>query len=285
MLQLLRDVCTRWNSTFFMVERALTLKDAYQSMCAGDPKLAPYHLEDSQWAYLEKVCSLLRKFDEMTKAVSASKGFPTLNRTIIVYNALIDHLEEFIDTTDDLTLKAAASTAKGKLVGYYTKTDSTPVYAVATAMDPRMRFNWWNANEWGDYEEMSKEMVKDVWNQHYKGQGGTAEVNELIASQMKLYGIRSKAGELDEYVKEGSQLVLCEKEPPELMYWRSQSERWPNLANMAQDYLAIPATSTPAERCFSQAKYILPPERNGLRPTSIRSLVLLDSWIRERVVE
>jgi hypothetical protein len=269
-----------------MVERAIVLKEAYQSMCAGEPKLAPYRLEDSQWDYLEKLCPLLGKFDEMTNHVSASKSFPTLNRTIIVYNALIDHLDAFIGTVGvDMTLKAAASAAREKLVGYYTKTDTTPVYAVATAMDPRMRFNWWKANDWGDYETMSKEMVEDIWNQHYKGQGRAAEVDAAIASQMKLYGIQSKAGELDEYVNESSQLVLCEKEPPELMYWRSQSERWPNLAAMAQDYLAIPATSTPAERCFSQAKYILPAERNCLLPSSIQSLVLLDSWIREKVIE
>ncbi|KAF9357887.1 hypothetical protein BGX26_002889 [Mortierella sp. AD094] len=123
-------------------------------------------------------------------------------------------------------------------------------------------------------------MVKDVWEEHYKGKEWPMELDADIARQMRLYGIKKKAGELEKYVHGGS-LIACKNEPPELTYWRSQTERWPNLANMARDYLAIPVTSTPAERCFSQAKYLLPPERNGLLPTSVRRLVILDSWLKE----
>ena len=67
-----------------------------------------------------------------------------------------------------------------------------------------------------------------------------------LAKEMALYGITQQAGELEEYTHEGSTLITCKTEPPELMYWRSQAERWPNLTNMARDYLAIPVTSTPA---------------------------------------
>ncbi|KAF9272773.1 hypothetical protein BGZ68_002112 [Mortierella alpina] len=97
---------------------------------------------------------------------------------------------------------------------------------------------------------------------------------------MALYGIEQHDGELEVYVREGAAFIHSHSEPPELVYWRGQAERWPNLANMARDYLAIPVTSTPSEWCFSQAKFVLPPERNALLPITVQRLVTLDSWLK-----
>ncbi|KAF9301744.1 hypothetical protein BGZ91_009508, partial [Linnemannia elongata] len=153
-----RDVRTRWNSKFSMVDRAIDLKDAYQSICQNEPTLAAYTLEEDEWSYLERLRVLLSQFVTMTKTVSSSVGYPTINRAMSVYNTMIDMLEEFIEQEADPSLKQAAIHGKQKLLGYYSKTDSTPVYAVATAMDPRMRFDWWGANDWGEYIKLSKDM-------------------------------------------------------------------------------------------------------------------------------
>ncbi|KFH70213.1 hypothetical protein MVEG_03064 [Podila verticillata NRRL 6337] len=208
-LELTRDVSTRWNSTFTMVDRAIILKDAYQSMCQNEPKLGAYALEDDEWTYLEKLRCLLSQFETMTKTVSSSVGYPTINRAMSVYNAMIDTLEEFIEQETNPSLLRAAIQGKQKLLDYYSKTDSTPVYAVATAMDPRMRFDWWSANDWDEYIQISKDMVADVWKQYYKGKEGPIEQDTEIARQMKLYGIKKKTGELEEYVHEGSSLIAC----------------------------------------------------------------------------
>jgi hypothetical protein len=264
-----------------MVDRAIVLKDAYQSICQNDRVLSIYALKDDEWIYLQKLQTLLSQFSTMTSTVSASKSYPTLNRAISIYNAMLDHLEQFIESENESLLTQAANQGINKLIKYYSKTDSTPVYAVATAMDPRMRFDWWEVSDWGDYLEINKNMVKDVWEQEYKGKEGPIQLPAEQEREMKLFGIKKKAGELEEYVREGSCLVTSKQEPPELTYWHSQKDRFPNLANMAQDYLAIPVTSTPAERCFSQAKFILPPERNSLHPSTIQRLVILYSWYKE----
>jgi len=117
--------------------------------------------------------------------------------------------------------------------------NTTPLYAFATAMDPRMRFSCWRAQDWGDYIQSSIDMVNTVWLRHYKGMEGPIEMDTEEARQRELYGIKQDGSELDLYVHEGSTLIRCKDEPPELMYWRSQVDRWPNLANMARDYLAI----------------------------------------------
>lgn len=280
-LALIRDNSTRWNSTHAMVDRAIKLKDAYQSMCQNETTLTAYALNGGEWEYLEKLRTLLSHFVTMTTLVSSSIGYPTINRAISVYNDMIDGLEVFIENEDDRLLNQAANQGLQKLLHYYSKTDTTPVYAVATAMDPRMRFDWWKKNDWGEYIQISKDMVTEVWESSYKGKEGPMELDAEILIQMKLYGIKRKTGELEEYVYEGNSLVPFKHEPPELVYWRSQQERFPNLANMARDFLAIPVTSTPAERCFSQAKFVLPPERNSLHPSTIQRLVILDSWLNK----
>jgi hypothetical protein len=44
-----------------------------------------------------------------------------------------------------------------------------------------------------------------------------------------------------------------------LDYWKSKEKRWPNLARMAFDLLAVPAMSSECERVFSScAKQTIP---------------------------
>jgi len=262
-----------------MVERAIHLRSAYQSMCRIEVALTPFVLDDEEWSYLGKLASLLQQFEELTRQISGSK-YPTLNRAMTVYNKLIDQLEDVIANEDNPALKRAAEQGRTKLLKYYAKTDSTPVYAVATAMDPRMRFNWWRVQQWGEYVQKSIDAVNTVWEGQYKGKDGPQVLDSHVVKEMALYGIEQQDGELEVYVREGPALINSHSEPPELVYWRGQAERWPNLANMARDYLAIPVTSTPSERCFSQAKFVLPPERNALLSTTVQRLVTLDSWLK-----
>ncbi|MBW0476058.1 hypothetical protein O181_015773 [Austropuccinia psidii MF-1] len=57
------------------------------------------------------------------------------------------------------------------------------------------------------------------------------------------------------------------EEPPEpkdtdiLVFWRSQGKLFPTLGVMAQNYLAIPATSAPSERVFAGGRIILSYQR------------------------
>ncbi|KAG0354264.1 hypothetical protein BGX24_006991, partial [Mortierella sp. AD032] len=100
-------------------DRAIVVKDAYQSMCQNKIKLAEYALEEDEWLYLEKLRVLLEEFVTMTKIVSSSISYPTINRAMSVYNALIDRLEEFIEKETDPSLLKAATNGKQKLQDYY----------------------------------------------------------------------------------------------------------------------------------------------------------------------
>jgi len=199
-----------------MVDRAIMLKEAYQSMCQNNTAIVSYALRDEEWIYLKKIQTLLGQFNSMTTIASSSIGYPTINMAISEYNTMMDHLEEFIENENDHLLRSAAKQGLKKLQKYYSKTDSIPVYTIAISMDPRMRFNWWEANDWGEYIQHSKNMVTNVWEKEYKGKDGPIQLPEEEERLMKRFGIKKKGGELEEYVHEGSSLIINNEEPPEL---------------------------------------------------------------------
>lgn len=290
-LVLILDVKTRWNSTYHMIERAILLRNAYVGICNVDDDLSDFSLQESDWKYLEQVCALLKRFDTMTTKISGSQ-YATIPLTIAVYNSLLDKIEDFIDTNDRLypEICDAARLGKEKLKQYYAATDNSPIYAVATAMHPSMRFHWWSHRSWeSEWQDLAKSTVRNVWLKQYEGKYDeptqvlpVGDVNNNNDDDGEddddLFGAPAlpKGSELEEYV--AGNHATGKRDP--LEFWQKNKDNWPNLAKMARDYLAIPATSTPSERRFSQARVILPYTRNRMDKKKIRESVLMDAWYK-----
>ena len=60
-----------------------------------------------------------------------------------------------------------------------------------------------------------------------------------------------------------------------LSWWKDNAPRYPKLAKVAKRILSIPATSTPAERIFSKAGFIVNKNRSSLLPKNVDTLVFL----------
>ena len=58
-----------------------------------------------------------------------------------------------------------------------------------------------------------------------------------------------------------------------LKWWRINKTRFPVLSKLARKYLAIPATSTPCERLFSEAGNVMTIKRTQLAPNMLENLV------------
>mgnify|MGYP001544422141 FL=1 len=63
-----------------------------------------------------------------------------------------------------------------------------------------------------------------------------------------------------------------------LKYWAAKQYQYPIIAAIARDHLAIPATSAPSERVFSNGADILTKKRNRLSPETLRYLLCLRDW-------
>ncbi|MBW0500156.1 hypothetical protein O181_039871 [Austropuccinia psidii MF-1] len=84
---LLTNVCTQWNSTYIMLERAVLLKEAYNQFCAR-ANMEQYCLTLLEWDKVRFMINFLQPLDEATGIICGLK-YPTINYALPVYISLI----------------------------------------------------------------------------------------------------------------------------------------------------------------------------------------------------
>ncbi|XP_015161142.1 zinc finger BED domain-containing protein RICESLEEPER 2-like [Solanum tuberosum] len=65
-----------------------------------------------------------------------------------------------------------------------------------------------------------------------------------------------------------------------LSWWKINSPRFPILAEMVRDVLAIPISSVASKCAFSTDGHILDSFKSSLTPKLVKTLVCLQDWIR-----
>lgn len=152
---LLRDVPTRWNSTYDMLVRATEMKLPFERTLNSIKELEKYVLDTTEWDFLDQVIVNLKPFKEATIKISGDR--PTLSDTTSTYQILFEHLEKYIDNENsaegcassskrprrNLTVHSsnsypdwlvqAATAAWEKLKDYYASSDAL-VYNLATGV-------------------------------------------------------------------------------------------------------------------------------------------------------
>jgi len=279
----LLDVCTRWGSTYVMIDRAILCKKAYSEVFLED-NLTDYLLEEVEWRSLTSLRDLLGEIDTLTTVAQGSTTYTTISLTIIIYNKVMGIIETYIkrNRVRHPDICRGAKAAYDKLKKYYAATDKSPIYSVVTALHPAMRFHYWIQEKWEDeYVISAKETVRTAW-----ADGYAPDLSEDLTlpytpvsdnSELALLGMAGRQVQGDEL--EGFVASPTTSMTP-LEYWRINCHNYPRLAKMARDYYATPATSAPAERSFSKARSLLPYTRNRLGPDKIKEQMLLNSWFQ-----
>jgi len=90
---------------------------------------------------------------------------------------------------------------------------------------------------------------------------------------------RKTIDELESYLSLGPEVVPAGPNGL-LLYWKTNCCKWPHLASMARDYLAVPASSAGSERSFSTGRDMLGLNRHSLLPESMEASIRLRSWFR-----
>lgn len=141
----LRDVVTRWSSTFLMLRRALAIRPGLDETTNHRDFISQDIGEDG-WVKIKECVDFLEPFASVTKHVEGFK-YPTLCSVISLYNKLLDVLEDWSNKgTHSQISKDAAFAALSKITKYYEKT--TKVYLVCTVLDPRFKIQYFIKNGW-----------------------------------------------------------------------------------------------------------------------------------------
>lgn len=112
---------------------------------------------------------------------------------------------------------------------------------------------------------------------------------EELAEGLDRY-LRFEAAPVERQEGEEASLDLNEPSAQEvllnpLLWWKIHANEFPTIALMAQDYLAIPATSVSVERAFSKSRHICSNLRSSLKEKTIMMALLTKVWIRSGLFE
>ncbi|CAB4431899.1 unnamed protein product [Rhizophagus irregularis] len=246
-----------------------------------DRDLKHYLFSDNEWKLIEEIHSLMQYFKICSDYITGQL-YPTLAFTIPAYNYLLDKIEDIIDNNNiRIEIKNAATAAKNKIEEYYPTTGGH-IYIIATAMDPRLKLQYYDDNDWeAEYILEAKKIVTDIWNNFYKNNIDISQSSDNLEDDLlsHIFKKRKKRKtERDDELKSYFREPTISKSTDVLAWWKVQEANYSNLSKMALDYLAIPATSAPVERIFSSGTDLVTQKRCSLKGETIRELMCLKSW-------
>jgi hypothetical protein len=299
------DVSSRWNSTFLMLEAALPLRNAFISLESQDKEytFAPLN---SEWELAEAVLKVLEVFYTATNILSGSK-YPTshlyfyqlwnikklLNKEASILKRKLEKEEASIQ---DITIANMVEQMQTKFNQYWKETYMSA--CIPVILDPRYKYDLleYLLSEFGSEKEAEtwmaevKQNMQELFNDYNKEVSGAShrdsssqevqDDNDPLAEWDRY--MKSKrhqsSNELDQYLTE--QLTPRKEEVDILHWWKTKSEIYPVLSNIARDVLAIPASTVPSESAFSTGGRVISDYRSSLTPTTVEALICLQDWFK-----
>ncbi|KAL9661135.1 hypothetical protein QQ045_025956 [Rhodiola kirilowii] len=314
--KLILDCPTRWNSTYHMLSCALEFKDVFGDYERKDPSYKNKPV-DTDWIKVEKICSFLRIFNDITEIISGTE-YPTSNLFLLELVQIKEELEEKSKSTDDY-IRGMANKMKEKFEKYWGSNNL--LISIAAVLDPRNKLKAiqfcskslykfeYQAQEYiSAVEATLQELYKDyvemesISNEDCVNSGGGSRVEGSGSSTItNIVGKGKTSGrrKLDEFIR-GSASPENLKSELEMYYedgiirvedtdacfdpldwWKGNSLKYRILSKLACDILAIPITSVASESAFSAGSRVIDPYRASLGIDTVQMLLCGGDWLRK----
>ncbi|KDQ08368.1 hypothetical protein BOTBODRAFT_93181, partial [Botryobasidium botryosum FD-172 SS1] len=193
------------------------------------------------------------------------------------------------------TVRHAAQRGIAALNKYYSLTDESHVAHFALLLHPTFKTDYMRDQEWqDDWIEEALFLLRSKWKAQYAPRNQAPCNAPPESNTEKLYDFdryrkqkrtttatSDTIDQLESYLSQDSFYV----DDP-LAYWNDKrsSGTWPELAQMALDYLTIPATSVDVERTFSYGRQTVSLYRHSLSSQSIRASIVFGNRCKEGLV-
>jgi len=298
-LKILLDAATRWGSTHRMLERVLYLREAVRRFTFDRDDCEQFIFTEAEWNLLELICGFLWPFRWATEALESTEK-PELDRVFWIYNKLFSQIEAFQRTLTArearaepwaAELRVALDKMHQHLSKYYGKADQS-VYTDSMILHPRIKLKLFDTPDWNDGDaERYRKICRDNYNANYanltqpdigtpynglshkrKAKVVEDEYDQYLHDKLST----SISGhELDMYLREQTSNIKCALE-----YWRCHHQKYPHLAMMARDVLAVPPSGAGVEREFSIAGRVATWQRNRLHANTVTSLMIYKNYLK-----
>ena len=299
------DSCTRWGSTFKMLQSAFFYRSALDVYAAGDANYR-WLPTPEEWNLYCEVNDALSVIHAATEEFSGST-YPTSN---LFYSHIVDIkrvLGQLLKSKDPI-LKEMANAMLENFEKYWGPECNT-LFAVALVLDPRFKMGMINYTFPALYEEtvLPKKLanvestLKSLHASYESELQSTSKENDATTqSTSTSLGTTSShfsaASQFHEYMKSKNAASLPKSDlkrylddPVEdipaksfnlLQWWRMNELKYPIVAKLAKDILTIPITSVSSESAFSTGGRVISDYRSSLLPSTVQALVCTSSWIR-----
>lgn len=289
--KLIQDVETRWNSTFYMLERFTQQSDLITTtLCLlGRNDLC---LTGDEISLVTKAVAVLEYFDEATREFSSEK-FTSLSKVIPIVRGLQDSLQDTDDMEDQMTSQnfLLSEELSRQLSQRFSKLEGTYMIGAATILDPRFK-----KIPFSDSSNIKaiEERLLSVLRSKYSNNGPDTSLPQPEVSQEPRVGKKTlwkifdtKAGKTAQVTSNPTTEVHIElwryfEEPrisrceDPLSWWEKKSAIFPNLSEIARKILSVPASSVPSQRLFSKAGELISQRRSTLKDENVNMILLLN---------
>lgn len=148
-LRVVQDVTTRWNSSLYMLERLIILKNAV-SLFAAERDITT--LNANQWDLAQKLVNLLRPFEEKTRL--ASRDTSSIGIIIPTVRSLV----KFLEKPGEFGLGSMRASMLASLQRRFSSMLTNKSLLIATTLCPAYKLCWFQS---ADTKDLAKKFVVD----------------------------------------------------------------------------------------------------------------------------
>ncbi|XP_033140589.1 zinc finger BED domain-containing protein RICESLEEPER 2-like [Brassica rapa] len=302
---LILDVSTRWNSTYYMLERALKYRKAFVKLETFDKKGYKTAPTDEEWTRAANICDFLGPFAVITSLMSGS-NYPTANLYFYQVWLIHDWLRGNEESADEI-VRYMVRPMKEKFDKYWDEVSG--VFAMAAVFDPQFKLSivecclgkldisTRDAKVKNLRDKLS--ILFETYDKNSKNNSPSTEPRDTVpqkacaAGSMGLFGnyndffafrkvsgIVSGKTPLEAYLEEPPLDITNFQSLDILDWWKDNAHRYGDLAAMACDLLSIPITTVASESSFSIGSRVLNKYRSRLLPENVQALICTRNWIK-----
>lgn len=285
-LKLIQSVITRWNSTYIMLERFVTLYEQVVSVLLKYPK-SPSILSAAEIEIIKDIVVIMRPFFTVTKEISGNSSV-TASKVIPLVNCLKKKVE--IIETHSETSRSLKDSILQQISKRFGSIENVKILSVATLLDPRFKkIHFTNPVSCSDAVQKVLHSMRETEENVAVTTRTQHELPNVVSERDSVWDYHKELvnkantsydnipGEMPTELKFFLNQPLADINTDPLEYWALNKMSFPKVYSVAKKYLAVVPTSTPSERLFSLAGNILVDHRSKLSPKHLNQLLFLNS--------
>lgn len=291
--QLIQEVDSRWNSTYYMLERYIKLYDFIKEVLT-DLEKHELIISSDEFEIIKSCIAMLKPFERATKELLTER-FTPLSKVIPTTKAIKQILSRIKD--QDCTHRFAEELER-QMTKMFSNAEEQLLFGASTLLDPRFKKYAFSSSAAADAIEVK-----------LTGQLEQCSIKEEIATSLPDFTSTS-AGEniedddmlwscFDQEMKENTidsettsvlgaeaQIRQLHEEGPlprlgdPLLWWKKREYQLAKLMPMVRKYLSIPATHVPPERLFSDVGDKISQRKENLVDKAVNEILFLNERLK-----